>query len=213
MLLALLGFVPAAQALPVQSLVQLGSSCSRAFVLRRHISYDFVKTFAIGSMFGAALGVLIFVPLPLPILKIVLAVLMLWVVWSKKSEGLKISTRGFSLVGAGAAFGAMFMGATGPLVAAFFLRISQCKQTIVGTNAACFIFLNGAKLAGFLYLGFTFLDWWQFVIAMFVMGHFGTIFGKRCLARFSDTVFLKVYKWTLSLVAVQLCVVNVSRIV
>jgi len=212
MLLALLGFVPAAQALPVQSLVQLGSSCSRAYLLRRYISFNFVKTFGIGSVIGATLGVLIFVPLPLPILKVLLAVLMLWVVWSKTSEGIKVSVRSFSLVGAGAAFGAIFMGATGPLVAAFFLKITECKESIVATNAACFIFLNGSKLVGFLYLGFTFMDWWKFVILMFFVGHIGTMFGKRCLVRFSNTGFLTVYKWALSLVAVQLCVTNISRI-
>ncbi|MBB1489930.1 sulfite exporter TauE/SafE family protein, partial [Oceanospirillum sp. D5] len=88
----------------------------------------------------------------------------------------------------------MFVGATGPLVAAFIHRVGCDKLATTATFSACMSFQHLLKAAVFGFVGFSFLDWWQPVVLMVLAGVAGTWLGLRLLNRIPGHLFALLFK-------------------
>jgi uncharacterized membrane protein YfcA len=184
--------------------VQLGSNAGRAVLLRQHIDRRILLPFVIGSVLGIAIGAKLFVALPTPVLQITLGLFILACVWLPKLKASSIPDRAFTVVGAVGSFCTMFVGATGPFVASFITPDRLERHAVVATHAACMTVQHTLKVIAFGFLGFAFLPWVPLLAAMIGAGFLGTMLGRQFLDRLPHTVFARLFKVILTVLALRL---------
>ncbi|MGE0315166.1 MAG: sulfite exporter TauE/SafE family protein [Lautropia sp.] len=204
MIAVLLTALPPTVVVPLHGVIQAGSNLGRAITMRADISRSIVPVFAAGSLVGVGAGSLLVVNLPTRVLQVVLGLFILWSLWFPGLKASRIPDRGFFWVGAGASFCTMFLGATGPLIGAFWNVEKLGRKGVVATHAACMSVQHVFKVAAFVALGFVFAPWIPFLAAMIAAGFVGTLLGKRVLSRLPERVFAGIFKGVLSLLALEL---------
>ena len=147
---------------------------------------------------------LVLVALPTATLQWILGLFILWSVWGPKPRGRRVPDAGFLAVGAGASFCTMFVGATGPMVAAFWDVKRMGRLAVVATHAACMLVQHLAKVVAFGVLGFAFAEWAALVVAMLVAGQAGPLVGAQVLKAMPERVFAIAFKALLTLLALRL---------
>jgi len=204
MLAVLLAVLPPAVVLPVHGVVQAGANASRVMTLRRNIQGSMLAWFTAGTILGVVAASLVLVALPTRTLQIILGLFILWTVWGPRFGAHAISDRAFALVGASASFCTMFIGSTGPMVAAFWDVKRMGKLGVVATHSACMVAQHSAKVVAFGVLGFAFADWIPMLMAMLVAGQVGTQVGARILRSLPDRGFEIAFRLILSGLALNL---------
>ena len=204
MIAVLLTALPPTVVVPLHGVIQAGSNLGRAITMRADIARNIVPIFAAGSLVGVTLGSLLVVNLPTRVLQIVLGLFILWSLWFPGLKANRIPDKGFFIVGAVASFCTMFLGATGPLIGAFWNVEKLGRKGVVATHAACMTVQHVLKVIAFFILGFAFTPWIPFLIAMIAAGFIGTMFGKRVLSLLPERIFAGVFKGILSLLALDL---------
>lgn len=204
-LLAVLAtLISPAAVIPVHGVVQLGSNAGRAMLLRRHAAGTLTGLFALGSIVGAVIGGQLVVTLPSGVLQLILGLFILYAVWAPKFRASAVPLRGYLLVGAAATFVTMFIGATGPFIAAFISPDRLSRHAVVATHAACMTVQHALKVLVFGLLGFAFLPWLPLLAAMIASGFLGTIVGRKALDRLPEKSFGWIFKAVLTLLAARL---------
>src|SRR5690554_5684178 len=99
-------------------MVQLGSNISCASMTLRHINLRLILWFAPGALLGAWLGSLFLVELPLALVQLCIAGFILLLCWGPAIPSVATGPTGTLLTAALTTFISLFVGATGPLVAA-----------------------------------------------------------------------------------------------
>lgn len=196
--------LPPAIVLPIHGVVQTGSNAGRVLAFRAHIERRIVGWFSLGAILGVAIAATIVVNLPARLMMVVLSIFILWSIWMPALKVSDIPVRGFAVVGAATTFLSLFLGATGPLVAAFWNTVKMGRHQVIGTHAAVMTILHGLKVIAFGLLGFAYQEWLAFMLAMVISGQLGTLSGKQWLSRMPEHLFAQVFKWTLTLLALRL---------
>ena len=205
-LLAVLSLVmPLAAIIPVHGLVQLGSNANRALMLWREISWRCVLFFLPGALLGALLAALFLVQLPLPVLQLAIASFILYLVWGPKLPKLMLGDWGTMIAGGVTTFLSHFVGATGPLVAAFIKqKHADQRQVSVSTFAATMVLQHGPKAVVYGAAGFMFKEWLLLVLLMIAAGALGTKIGLLQLAKLTDRRFTLLFNGVLTLLCLRL---------
>lgn len=205
-LLAVLSLImPVAAIIPVHGLVQLGSNANRALMLWREISWRCVLFFLPGALLGALLAALFLVQLPLPVLQLAIASFILYLVWGPKLPKLMLGDWGTLVAGGVTTFLSHFVGATGPLVAAFIKqKHADQRQVSVATFAATMVLQHGPKAVVYGAAGFMFKEWLLLVLLMIAAGALGTKIGLLQLARLTDRRFTLLFNGVLTLLCLRL---------
>jgi uncharacterized membrane protein YfcA len=204
MLAAMASVMPAQAVIPTHGVIQLGSNAGRAGIMRQSIRWPVLGWFAIGALLGAAVGGSLVVALPAPALKLILGLFILYSVWGPRLHRMRIADRAFTLVGVGTTFITMFVGGTGPFVAAFVNPARFGKEPTVATHAACMTLQHGLKVGVFVLLGFAFAPWLPLLVAMIVAGFLGTVTGRAVLMKLPEKVFKVLFNTVLTLLALRL---------
>lgn len=205
-LLAVLSLVmPLAAIIPVHGLVQLGSNANRALMLWREISWRCVLFFLPGALLGALLAALFLVQLPLPVLQLAIASFILYLVWGPKLPKLMLGDWGTMIAGGVTTFLSHFVGATGPLVAAFIKqKHADQRQVSVSSFAATMVLQHGPKAVVYGAAGFMFKEWLLLVVLMIAAGALGTKLGLLQLAKLTDRRFTLLFNGVLTLLCLRL---------
>lgn len=205
-LLALLALtLPAGAIIPVHGLVQLGSNAGRALMMWRHIDLRTIAAFAPGVVLGAWLASRLLVGLPLATIQIAIAGFILLLVWGPPVPRRALGATGTFLASTATSFLSLFVGATGPLVAAFIKQQQASHRlTTVATFAAAMTLQHAPKAVVFGFAGFAFRDWIGLIGVMIIAGAIGTWVGIHLLRRFSDQRFHRVFQVLLTLLALRL---------
>ena len=194
-LLAILGMViPVTTLIPLHGMVQMGSNAGRAWHLRPHINWRLIRLFLLGAIIGTMIGSQIVIALPDALLKIILALFVLAITWLPTPR-LIASGNGFLGIGAViASIIGMFVGATGPLIAALISgRIGE-RQGVVATHATAMTLSHGLKIIAFGFIGFVYTDWLGLICAMILSGYLGTLTGARLLHVMDEILFRKIFR-------------------
>lgn len=192
---------------PLHGIVQLTSNTARAYFLFQYVRREFFLKFLIGVPLGAVLATILMKKIEIgnyPIIFIV-ALIIYTVFKPKKLPPLIIPQWAFSILGSVATFLSIFVGATGPLLAPFFLRNDFSKEEIIATKAASQFVVHIVKIPTFLYLGFDYFESWPLLLTMIVATIIGTKFGVRILKKIDEKLFKRLYKTFLFLAAIRLC--------
>lgn len=205
-MLALMGlFVPVAALIPVHGAVQLGSNTSRAWHQRAHVRRDIFGPFLAGSLAGAIAGAAVVVQLPDALLKLVLGSFVLAVTWARIPGFDRLSGAGMALGSAATALATMFVGATGPLLSAFFAQLlPDDRKALVATHAAGMTVQHFLKVVVFGLAGFAFAAWLPLVAAMVASGYLGTVYGSAWLERLPEASFRRWFRIGVTVLAVDM---------
>lgn len=199
-------FLPVTAVIPVHGVLQAGSNGLRTGLLIRHIRWSLLLAFTGGGLIGTAIGASLFVRLPEAWLELALGTFILWTCWGARP---RLRHRSLSVLGVGGVVtGALtlFVGATGPFVAALLGALRLERHAHMATFSACMLLQHALKIAAFGLLGFAFAPWLPFIAAMFVAAFVGTWLGRRALGRMGDARFHRVLAVLLTLLALRLVV-------
>jgi uncharacterized membrane protein YfcA len=197
--------VPAAAVIPIHGVVQLGSNVGRAAVQRAHIDWPIAAYFIIGCIAGAVVGGNLVVQLPANVLKVVLALFIVYTIWGPTRFGMsKIGPVTLAITGAISSFVTMFIGATGPFVIAVLAPRLPDRRRLIGTHSVCMIMQHSLKILVFGLLGFSFGPWIPLMAVMIAAGFFGTLLGSRILHWAPEALFRKALKVILTVLAANL---------
>lgn len=205
LLLAVLSqILPLAALIPVHGLVQLGSSGNRAWMTRRHVDWQVVGLFLGGAVLGAVAASFVVVQLPLDLLRISVALFIIYLVWGPKPAKVSLSSTQLFAAGGLTTLLSAFVGATGPLVAAVLHRRKLSKLQTVATFATCMSFQHLLKGVVFSVVGFAFSEWLWVILLMIAAGVVGTWLGLKVLNRIPTAMFSWVFRGVVTLLALRL---------
>lgn len=205
LLLGLMAVVlPPAAIIPVHGVVQLGSNAGRAMMTLRHINLVTIGWFVPGVILGAWLGSLFLVDLPLPLIQLCIAGFILLLCWGPAIPSVATGAAGTLVAATLTSFISLFVGATGPLVAAFIKQQQEQRLPTVATFAAAMALQHAPKAIVYGAAGFVFSEWLGLIAAMIAAGALGTWVGLHLLRRGSDQRFALVFNLMLTLLAARL---------
>lgn len=198
-------FMPVAALIPVHGVVQLGSNLGRAFHMRRSAVPSMILPFAAGGIVGAFAGGAVVTDLPEALLKTILAIFIVAITWVKLPPlPAAKSPLVFGIGGAVSTALTMFLGATGPLVAALMARAFETRQQVVANSAVAMAIQHVLKVAVFGVLGFNLAPWLPLALVMIASGYLGTIIGARLLENMDEAAFRFWFRIAVTILALEL---------
>jgi len=204
MLAVLANILPIAAVVPVHAVVLMGNNASRSFVLRKHITWSIAAWFIAGTIVGVVCAAPLVVALPKSWLFLAIGIFILYTIWSPSGFLSSFTKPVYLLGGAVTGFLTLFIGATGPLVAALLPKNRLEPQEIVATHGFLMTFQHGIKLVAFGVLGFAFAQWAGLMILMIAAGSLGAYAGRYILDRLPKALFRKLFTTVLGLLALRL---------
>ncbi len=196
--------LPPLAIIPIHGAIQLGSNLSRASMAVRHIHWPTIGYFAPGLLLGVLAGSFILVQLPPSVFQCIIGVFVLYLCWGPALPSRALKPKGIAALGAGTTFLSLFVGATGPLVSAFFKRLYTQRFVTVATVAAALSIQHMAKIVVFGVAGFEYTQWLALIAGMIIMGAVGTKLGLILLGKLSDHHFSRYLNILLTLMALRL---------
>lgn len=207
LLAVMAALVPPAALIPIHGVVQLGSNVGRAAVQLRHVLWPTLGVFGLGVLAGAAVGGRIVFGLDPVLLRLAVAAFVLWTVWGPSIPRRAGGGRPMLVAGGlGATVLTMFVGATGPFVAALIGPLVDGRRALVATQGAAMVLQHAVKVAAFGWLGFAIGEWLALMLMMVTAGFAGTLVGTRILRALPEALFPRLFRTVMSLLALWLIV-------
>ncbi|MDY6841237.1 MAG: sulfite exporter TauE/SafE family protein [Pseudomonadota bacterium] len=204
LLVLMASWMPPAAIIPVHGMIQLGSNVGRVALTWRHVDWRVIAAFLPGVIAGAALGGWLLVSLPAHIWQLTIALFVLYLCWGPALPKGAFGAPGVFLASAFTSFVSLFVGATGPLVAAFIKQIHTDRFRTVATFATAMTLQHAPKALVFGAAGFMFFEWLPFILAMIACGFAGTWLGLHVLSSLSNRKFTLLFNILLTALAIRL---------
>ena len=191
--------------------MQLASNLSRTAILRKSVHKKFFVHFAVGAPLGAAVAYFILKEIARPTwIMFLIAAMLLYVVFKpKRLPEIRISPVGYTVLGLVAGCLGALIGATGPVLAPFFVRTDLSKESMVATKSSCQIVIHLVKIPVFLALAFRYQDHWLVIVLMVAAVILGARIGTYLLRRVSTKVFLRLIKLVMFFIACRIIYQNI----
>tara|TARA_B100001113_G_C21074860_1_gene607173 strand:+ start:488 stop:1171 length:684 start_codon:yes stop_codon:yes gene_type:complete len=202
----------------LHGVIQLISNTTRTYVFKDYLKIKLIKEFSIGALIGSGLSAIIIFLLvqfygvssaseiKVDFLKPIIGIFIIWYLFLKGSKKEKIS-KSFIKVGSISGLASIFVGATGPLIAPFFLKSNLTKENIIANKAACQMITHLTKIPLFIYFfNMNYIKEYQILLPLIFAVFIGTNFGKYILQMIPEKLFKKLFKIALFLIAIRLIV-------
>ena len=200
----------------LHGVIQLVSNTTRTFVFREHIKKNIIKEFLIGAFIGVLLSIIIVIiimqfyqvglanQMKFDILKPIIGIFIIWYLFFKKRKNIK-DRSSFIFAGGISGLASIFVGATGPLIAPFFLNKDLLKEHIIANKAACQVITHISKIPLFIYLfNVNYINEYHILIPLIISVFIGTQLGKKVLSFIPEKLFQQLFKTVLFLIAIRL---------
>ena len=197
-------WIPPAAIIPVHGMVQLGSNVGRATLTWRHTDWRAIAAFAPGVLIGAGIGAWLLVDLPEHLWQLTIASFVLYLCWGPSLPKGAFGHTGIFVASGISSFVSLFVGATGPLVAAFIKQMHADRFKTVATFATAMSLQHAPKALVFGLAGFVFHEWLVFILGMIVFGFAGTWLGLHLLRNLQNRHFHRIFNMVLTLLALRL---------
>jgi uncharacterized membrane protein YfcA len=219
LLSVMLLFLEPLVAIPLHGAIQLVSNGSRTIVQRTHVKWQIIGSYCVLLLPMSFAGLQIAQSLSPPAARFLIGAFVLIATWVPAA--LLLGThperadlrRRFVALGGVVGTVNMTVGATGPLIAPFFLNLGLSRQSIIGTKAASQALGHLAKIAVFGFAGFAYPAYALPLMLLCGMVVLGTWIGSKLLDRVSETGFIRLYKTVLTLIAAKLVIGEGWRLV
>lgn len=197
---------PPAILIPLHGIIQLFSNTSRVIISHRKVDVKIFLLFSIGAAIGSLLGSPLTLSIPDSLSKIVLAAAILFFTWFPKVLKSFDFKGKFFVIGAGASFLSLFVGATGPLTAPFFLNSELDKDSFVPTKAACQIPIHLFKVIVYILSGFVLGEWILEIIIAVPIVFAGNYLGKHLTGKLNESLYRNIIKVVISLLVLRMII-------
>ena len=202
----------------LHGMIQLFSNTTRTYLFRKHIKQNIIKEFTVGSLIGACISaVIIFLliqfyevnsanEIKVDFLKPIIGVFIIWYLFLKGPKKGKKS-KSFIKVGSISGLASIFIGATGPLIAPFFLSGKFTKENIIVNKAACQVITHLTKIPLFIYFfNVSYIKEYSLLLPLIAAVYIGTNLGKKLLSFIPEKTFKILFKVALTAIAIKLIV-------
>ena len=192
--------------IPIHGVIQFVSNFSRSYLLRVHVNKTFLFAFLLGTPIGTLIAFFLLSSVKdSSVYYLLLAILILYSVFKpKKLPAIVLTKNGWFVLGILASLLSPLLGATGPLLAVFYVRDDLAKEEIIATKAAQQMFLHLLKIPLFLNLDFNYGEYLDLLTIMIVGVLVGTFGGVKALKRLDQNLFRKIFKTVLFISAMRL---------
>ncbi|MBC8345428.1 MAG: sulfite exporter TauE/SafE family protein [Candidatus Marinimicrobia bacterium] len=200
----------------LHGVIQLVSNVTRSVVYRTHLHRPIFNQFVMGVIPGLILAVIIILGLmkwvdvhsaseiKIDFLKPLIGIYILWFLLLRK-KGKPVAENAFLWMGGLSGLVTVFIGASGPLIAPFFINKEITKENVISTKAACQAVGHLGKMPIFIFLfDVNYLSEWTILLPLVFAVYFGTKLGKRMLGKLPEATFKLIFKIVLALIAVRL---------
>ncbi|MFD2207549.1 sulfite exporter TauE/SafE family protein [Kiloniella antarctica] len=204
MLAIMANVLPVVAIIPLHGAVQTANNTSRAYLLRRHINWKIVIWFSLGGIAGITFASQIVVTLPLYLLQLIMGLFILYSAWGPKFKNISNGRKSLVFGGVISAVTSMFIGASGPIAAAFLPKSKLSHLEIVSNHAAIMLLQHSLKIIALGLLGFVFTPWVGLLVAMLLSGFLGSLAGRSILWRIPERMFKIVFNTVLTLLAFRM---------
>jgi uncharacterized membrane protein YfcA len=210
LLAVMLLFLEPLAAIPLHGVIQLVSNSSRAAIQRRHVDLHILLRYSALLIPMGWVGLHLANALPAAAMRVIIGIFVLiatwfpgWLLLGTHPEETNPGRR-FLVLGGVVGVLNMTIGATGPLIAPFFLNLGLDRRALVGTKAACQSLGHGVKIALFGLAGFAFAPHLALLVSAGACVVAGTWLGSRILERVSERFFRRLYMGVLTVIALRL---------
>jgi uncharacterized membrane protein YfcA len=200
--------LPAPVVVPIHGVVQLASNWTRTWAFRRHVRWAIFFAFMAPAIVGVALAANIWADLKLTWFRAWIGgFILFFLIWRRYKPTLRNPPMwAYAFLGFAAGMLGIFAGATGPLLAPFFLRDDFDNEEVIATKAVCQTWIHLLKIPAFLALRFDYTPYVPLLAALAAAVIGGTYFGKHLLSMISKERFVFWFQLVLALLAVYLIV-------
>ena len=183
--------MPAPAVVPVHGVVQLVSNFTRSLALLEHVVWRVFAYYAPPLVLGVIGATALWSGDKLTFLRPAVGLFLLaFLIFRRYAPVLRAPPMwAYSALGLVVGFAGVWIGATGPLLAPFFLRDDFEPEQVIATKAACQALGHLLKVPAFLVLGFAFGDYWQLLLGLIAAVVVGTLLGRGILRRIDRRVF------------------------
>lgn len=198
--------LPEAAVVPIHGVVQLSANTTRTIAFLRHVHWRIFFIYVVPASLGVYLATLLWSGATMDWFKPLIGLFILaFLIWRRYSPTLRnVPLWVYAPLGLVVGFLAIFVGATGPFIAPFFLRDDFKKEQVIATKAACQLCVHFWKIPAFIALGFDYLEHWQLLAMLVAAVIVGTFVGKHLLGKMSERFFLILFQTVLAGLAVYL---------
>jgi len=200
----------------LHGIIQLVSNFTRSFVFRQHIKKDIIRQYLPGAILGLSLSALIILILitlfqvesakeiKIDFLKPLIGIFILWFLFGRRPQP-KDEYPNFFGVGLVSGLTTVFIGATGPLIAPFFLKGKLAKKTIIANKAICQAMSHAGKIPIFIiFFHFDYFAEVELLIPLVIAVFIGTNLGKQILAFIPEKIFQLLFRGALTVIAIKI---------
>lgn len=204
------GLTPVA-AVPLHAGVQLAANFSRTLAYLKFVNWGAIKTFLLGAASAPFLLAPLVAMTNVDAVRLFMAAFIVLAMWPGWLKCLRLGGR-TGLVTAGVIAGGVGMvtGATGPLIAPFFLRDEWAKETVIATMAVCQSLAYVLKIVAFSAWGFHIQEQWELLLPMVIAAIVGTLIGRQLMSLFTEASFRWVFRAILTVLALKLAADGLS---
>ena len=204
--------LPAPVVVPLHGVVQLASNWTRTWAFRRHVRWAIFFVFMAPAVLGVAIAATIRADLELTWFRAWVGVFILFfLVWRRYKPELRHPPLwSYGALGLAAGMLGIFVGATGPFLAPFFLRDDFDNEEVIATKAVCQTWIHLLKVPAFLALSFDYGPYAPMLAALIAAVIGGTYFGKHLLKLISKERFVFWFQLVLAQLAVYLIVSTIA---
>ena len=190
--------------IPFHGAIQFASNASRVMLHFKKISWRITTPFALAALPGAYLASRIVVEIPEDLFRGGLGIFIILMTWVPPIKNTPQIKGKFFILGFVTTFISIFVGATGPFMAPFYIREGLVKEDLVATKAACQLFLHLFKVLAYLSIGFQITEFGGLLAILMGVAFLGNAIGKEILKKMSDQSFMIIIKIIITLLAGQL---------
>ena len=201
-------------AIPLHAVVQLVSNGSRSWIQRHHIRWRLIWPYFLPLLPLGWWSLSLAEALDPAVARSLIGVFILVATW--RPAWLLLGThpnRGwprlrFLLLGSIVGVLNVTFGATGPLIAPFFLNLGLTRFELIGSKAAAQMGSHVAKIVVFGLVGFAYAGWMGLLLCLCLAVVGGTWLGTRILGRVNELWFVRIYRIVLTVVALRLAITS-----
>jgi uncharacterized membrane protein YfcA len=210
LLAIMLLFMDPLVAIPLHAIVQLVSNGSRSIIHRKHIQWKILWPYLLPLLPLGWWSLELAQKLPPDIARSLIGIFVLVATW--RPGWLLLGTHPgnaspkLRFLGLGTVVGILnvTIGATGPLIAPFFLNLGLTRFELIGSKAACQMGSHIAKIIVFGLVGFAYSQWVGLLTILSVGVIVGTWLGTRILGHVNEVWFVRIYRAVLTVIAIRL---------
>jgi uncharacterized membrane protein YfcA len=210
LLAVMLLFLEPLAAIPLHGVIQLVSNSSRTAIQRKHVDLHILLRYSALLVPMGWAGLHLANALPAAAMRVMIGIFVLiatwfpgWLLLGTHPEETNPGRR-FLVLGGMVGVLNMTIGATGPLIAPFFLNLGLDRRALVGTKAACQTMGHLVKIALFGMAGFAFAPHLALLVTAGACVVAGTWIGSQILERVSERFFRWLYMGVLTVIALRL---------